>query len=245
MAKLKTHPAADIFPMLTGANYEALKADIAENGMHEAIQLWEGRIIDGRNRYRAALELGIEVTPVEVSDRLPGLDPFSYAMSRNYHRRHLEPHERGGIAKEYAKRRGMVKGKAGRPSKKSRQPDAISQRQVAKELGVSEPMLRRDLKAAEAFEALPEPLKEKVAAKEMKLPEAVREAKKNVQPPEEVDIQPPKKRLLRDDEVRAMMRRIEEITDAIRDRHQDVGQLVMLYVRLRDIALNIEQSAKL
>ena len=50
----KYHEVADIFPMMSGDEYEALKVDIAENGQREPIWLHsDGRIIDGRNRHRA------------------------------------------------------------------------------------------------------------------------------------------------------------------------------------------------
>jgi hypothetical protein len=57
-ANLKAHELADLLPMIDGVNFENLKADIAKNGILEPILLFEGRILDGRNRYRAAKALG-------------------------------------------------------------------------------------------------------------------------------------------------------------------------------------------
>ena len=47
---LVPHAAAELFPLMEGAEYEALKQDIAERGQLVPIVLHEGRILDGRNR---------------------------------------------------------------------------------------------------------------------------------------------------------------------------------------------------
>ena len=55
------HEVANIFPMMQGDEFDALKADIDANGLREPVWLHpDGRIIDGRNRYLACCELGIE-----------------------------------------------------------------------------------------------------------------------------------------------------------------------------------------
>ena len=42
----KNHPLADKFPMMPRAELDALKADILENGVREAICLYGGMILD-------------------------------------------------------------------------------------------------------------------------------------------------------------------------------------------------------
>jgi len=54
------HEYADLFPMLDGAEFDALVRDIKHNGLHEEIVLYEGKILDGRNRYLACLEAKVE-----------------------------------------------------------------------------------------------------------------------------------------------------------------------------------------
>ena len=52
------HPLADIFPMMDEAALAELAADIEAESQREPIHLWQGQIIDGRNRYRRASSPG-------------------------------------------------------------------------------------------------------------------------------------------------------------------------------------------
>lgn len=83
------HPVSNLFPLMQGADFEALKQDISEHGQLEPIWLHpDGSIIDGRNRHRACIELGI--TPrFRTWDGAGSL--VSFVVSLNLHRRHLTP----------------------------------------------------------------------------------------------------------------------------------------------------------
>src|SRR5690348_1465957 len=61
--RMASHELANLLPMIDQTNYENLKADIAKQGILEPIVLFEGKILDGRNRYRAAKELSFDFTP--------------------------------------------------------------------------------------------------------------------------------------------------------------------------------------
>lgn len=109
-APLAAHPAAELFPLLAGDEYESFKKDIADNGLLEPIWLCEGKILDGRNRYRACSELGVD----PKFQNYDGDCPVAFAWSMNGKRRHLTASQRAAIAvemlphleKEAAKRRG-------------------------------------------------------------------------------------------------------------------------------------------
>lgn len=83
--KMKNHPAADAFPMMDDGRYAELLADIRQNGQREPITICEGMILDGRNRYRACVEAGIEPEFRQYEG-----DPWAFAWSLNGARRDLE-----------------------------------------------------------------------------------------------------------------------------------------------------------
>jgi ParB-like nuclease domain len=97
----KYHPLADLFPLLDKDDLADLVKDIKDNGQIEPITLYQGEILDGRNRYRACQQLGIEpkITIYE------GTTPFEYVISKNLHRRHLTTSQRAMIAAEIANMR--------------------------------------------------------------------------------------------------------------------------------------------
>ena len=93
-SKYEIHPAADVFPMMSDAEYEGLLSDIREHGQRDNGIVCDGKILDGRNRYRACLELGIEFHYYELD---PGDDPVSYVVSANLHRRNLTRKQRNEV----------------------------------------------------------------------------------------------------------------------------------------------------
>lgn len=93
---LQAHPAAEFFPLMSDAEYATFKADIETNGLREDIWLYEGRILDGRNRYRACRELGI----VPRFRTYHGDSPTAFAWSLNGERRHLSNAQRAAIGVE-------------------------------------------------------------------------------------------------------------------------------------------------
>jgi ParB-like nuclease domain len=93
MSELRFHPLADIFPLMEGAEFDALVADIKANGLREPIVLYEGKILDGRNRFRACLEAGIDPMVEENYGDDIG-DPAAYVVSANIRRRHLRPEQK-------------------------------------------------------------------------------------------------------------------------------------------------------
>ena len=61
--------------------------------------LWQGQLIDGRNRLQVCRELGIDAECRELD---PKADPFGYVVSHNLHRRHLTVAQRSMVAAKMA-----------------------------------------------------------------------------------------------------------------------------------------------
>src|SRR5262245_40073189 len=93
--KYDFHPLADLFPMLEdkSAAFEALVDDIRERRQQDPVWLYEGKILDGRNRYLACQRLGREI---QVKD-FTGADPIGFVLSANLHRRHLDESQRAMV----------------------------------------------------------------------------------------------------------------------------------------------------
>ena len=123
---MKFHELANIFPMLGEEELKDLCADIEKNGLAEPITVYEGKILDGRNRATACQRLGIEPKTVEYT----GDDPVAFVLSKNLHRRHLTTSQRAMIADELANM------SEGRPELTA-QNCAVNQSEAAKRLSVS------------------------------------------------------------------------------------------------------------
>lgn len=94
------HALAEIFPLLEGAPFDELVADIKANGLADAIDLYQGKILDGRNRYRALLAADIETAPRHFRHFRPEFygEPLAYVISKNLRRRHLNDDQRRMVA---------------------------------------------------------------------------------------------------------------------------------------------------
>ena len=93
MEELQYHPIAELLPALQGTELRKLASDIKANGLLEPIVLYEGMILDGRNRYQCCLTESVEPRFVLYE----GQDPGGFVISMNIHRRHLNPEQRRNI----------------------------------------------------------------------------------------------------------------------------------------------------
>lgn len=90
------HPLAQLFPMIEGEAFASLVEDVKANGVRRPVVMYEGKILDGRNRYLAAREAGVGYPVAEFT----GDDPVAYVVSENIHRRHLTESQRAMVAKK-------------------------------------------------------------------------------------------------------------------------------------------------
>lgn len=193
--EMEAHPAANAWPMMDSERFGELVADIQANGQREPITICEGMILDGRNRYRACLELGIQPATRQFNG-----DPWAFAWSLNGARRDLEATVRALIFKrcedgsaKWAERLRQIqdegKRKRAEAAKGNDNAAKLREKTVAAHC---EPQLnsgRHVAREARAFEAKVSPatmgradqiakhpeLEQKVVAGEMKPAEALRE----------------------------------------------------------------------
>jgi hypothetical protein len=97
------HEYANLFPMLSGDTLAMLSADIAEHGIREPVMLYQGKVLDGRNRCVAANDIGIDVPTREFAG--DDAAALAFVISTNLHRRHLTESQRASIAARLANMR--------------------------------------------------------------------------------------------------------------------------------------------
>lgn len=128
---MEFHDYANLFPLMYGEEFTALVEDIKENGLLNPIILLDGKILDGRNRFRACVEAGVEPKFQDYE----GDYPFSSVLSLNVMRRNLEPEQKAIVAakawrikelQEEGKRRMAEGGRKGlfRGNKPSNNPNS-------------------------------------------------------------------------------------------------------------------------
>jgi hypothetical protein len=200
------HPYSEIFPLIEGAALDELSADIKEHGLREDIWLYEGKILDGRNRFLACEKA--KVRP--VYRKYLGKEPLSFVVSLNMQRRHLTHSQRAMAAARIATLRHGTNQHTSKHVDISERPKnsaeevvhtawaASSQSAVAESLGVSTDSVQRARKVVDSgSKALQRAVETgeisvKKAAAVVDLPKAqqLAEAKKKPEPKQEPALPP-------------------------------------------------------
>jgi N6-adenosine-specific RNA methylase IME4/ParB-like chromosome segregation protein Spo0J len=172
------HPLANIFPLIEGQAFEDLKADIQAHGVREPIWIYQGQILDGRNRYRAAKAVGAELNVKQWEGDEDGA--LSMVLSLNLKRRQLTPGQLSFVAlsiEEYEaelakKRQGSRSDIVERIPQSSDSGKARAKAAAA--VGVND----RYVQDAKRIAAKAPELVEQIQAGTMTIPEAIKEIKK-------------------------------------------------------------------
>lgn len=139
---LDFHPYSQVFPLLADAELTELAADIKSFGLREPIWLYEGKILDGRNRWIACQKVHVEPQFRTFKGEPKGA--LALVVSANVQRRQLTDVERAFVAAELAK---FANGQ-----RKSASPTgeaAFTQQEAAQTLNVSKRSVERARKVKE------------------------------------------------------------------------------------------------
>ena len=80
------HPLSAAFPAMSAEDFQGLKDSIENIGVQNPITIFEGMVVDGWNRYKAANELGMDCPSKELD---AWIDPVAFVRAQNKDRRHL------------------------------------------------------------------------------------------------------------------------------------------------------------
>lgn len=134
IGEYETHPAADACPLMNGRAFRNMVESAKRNGIRRRGVLYNGKILDGRNRALAALEVGA-LMEWETYD---GDDPIREVVILNIDRRHLNDSQRAMAASRLAAL------KPGTNRKNTGQLAGVpTQSEAAELLNVSERSIRR------------------------------------------------------------------------------------------------------
>lgn len=93
---MEFHSIANVWPMMDEEKLQELVEDIKVNGLINPIWTYEGKVLDGRNRYRACLLANIKPTLKAYT----GDNPTAFAVSLNDRRRHMNKGALAAVAVE-------------------------------------------------------------------------------------------------------------------------------------------------
>lgn len=186
---MKFHPYSEIFPLIEGAEFEALVEDIKAHGLREKIWVYEGRILDGRNRFLACKKAGIKA----ATRKYAGKDALAFVVSANMQRRHLTIEQRALAAAKVAT---LSRGGDRRSDDFKASREALKQDDAAGAFGVSRSSVQRATKIVEhgskalqsAVESGEIPLKKAAAVVDLPKSEQLKAA---TQKPLEPDLEAP------------------------------------------------------
>ena len=99
MTPLEHHEASTIFPIMEEGQYQELKKDIQKNGLLNPIVMYQGKVLDGRHRYRACLELKVDLKFTTFTNTT--IEAPEFVMSQNMARRHMTKSQCAAAAVKY------------------------------------------------------------------------------------------------------------------------------------------------
>ena len=136
MSDIQFHPIADCFPMLGESDFQELKEDIRKHGQRAKVLIFQEKILDGRNRYKAIRELGME--PMISVFRGSYAQAVDMVVSLNLRRRHMDREEiriAAGKLKTLDRGSNQYGGKVD-PTRVGSEP--MTQKVIASSLGITE-----------------------------------------------------------------------------------------------------------
>lgn len=149
LKEMPVHSVAAAFPPLSEEDLLELAQDIHENGLVHNITVWEGQLLDGRNRLAAIEKTDLVHVDVDVFEGSE-YEAVQYIWSVNIKRRHLDTGQRALLTEEL---RPYEEAEAKRRADENRRANLIQNQGVTPEPLKS---VGREIKQGEVNEILAE-----------------------------------------------------------------------------------------
>jgi hypothetical protein len=130
--------------MMADNQFKDFLKDVEQHGQQTPVVLFEGKVLEGRNRALVVHQLGKELKTVQFEDLDTTQSPLEFVISSNLHRRHLTDEQRVQIATQLAKllkEQTDAGGTAVPPDQYKKGPAAIA----AEKMSVSKRSVNREL----------------------------------------------------------------------------------------------------
>jgi hypothetical protein len=201
MTGIPYHKFSNVFLLMNGEEFETFVADIKANGLREPITLYQGKILEGRNRYRACLRLQIEPQFEEFEG--DDADAYAFVISKNISRRHLKPADKKKAAADLL-----------------RMKPEQSDRSIARQVGISHPTVA----------AVREEIESQSTGKSFQLSEPEQEVDATVQTGQLSEPKPEPKRIGRDGKARKRPAK-KKANQTKQPQRAEVAKLVRAWVK--------------
>ena len=136
--RLKVHELSSCVPAMDGEDFANLKASMQKNGYlpGHPIVMFQGEIIDGQHRYKAAIETGVMPETIVFGGTYG--QALDFIVAGNHDRRHLTKSQKAALIVQVNDRR--------------RPEDQMSTRQIADKANVSTSVVRtqKDIRRADS-----------------------------------------------------------------------------------------------
>ena len=226
MSQYQQHQLSAAWPAMSDSDFQALQDSIMNIGVQMPIVIFEGQVIDGWNRYRAATALGMDcpTTPFDES-----IDPVEFVKAMNDARRHITGSQRAiAIVAIHGWK------PVGRPQNNVEATSTLTQEAMAAEAGVSKKTIQQAQAAQKAG------LAEKVKSGEMTVEQASNVAKGKPAKAAKKDKPAPKPAPVVEPEIEAPPEYTE--LDAAHDQISEL-QAELVVARMGDIPEEEKQQA--
>lgn len=135
MTDYDLHDLCKLFPPMPEDQFNSLIDSIRDHGLLTPIMLYEGKILDGRHRYKACINLRIEPSFKEYE----GDDALGYVIALNLSRRHLDESQRAMIGARISNLKDGQRKHTGAPIGAAK----VSQAEAAGQMGVARRSVQR------------------------------------------------------------------------------------------------------